>query len=129
MPEPVNVYDVLADDLKPGSIVQLVNIQFGFNSAKLTEASEEGVAMLAAFLENHPEINVELAGHTDNVGSDAYNMELSQERAVVVRQALIAKGISEIRLSARGYGSTQPVVPNDTEEHRAMNRRTEMIVY
>ena len=84
--------------------------------------------MLAAFLESHPEISVELAGHTDNVGSDAYNLKLSDERAEVVRQALIVRGIDESRLAAKGYGSTKPVVPNDTDEHRAMNRRTEMII-
>lgn len=128
-PEPVNVYDILADDLESGSVVQLVNIRFAYNSTELTEDSEEGIAMLAAFLEKHPDINVELAGHTDNVGSDAYNLKLSNERAEVVRQALVAKGIDESRLTARGYGSTKPLQPNDTEEHRAMNRRTEMIVY
>ena len=127
-PESVNVYDLVVEDLEPGTIVQLVNIQFEFGSSALTDNSEEGVAMLAAFLRNHPEISVELAGHTDNVGSDAYNLKLSQERAEVVRQALIAKGIDENRLSAKGYGSTKPVCPNDTDEHRARNRRTEMMV-
>ena len=127
-PEAVNVYDYVVENLNPGTVVQLVNIQFEFNSAALTVDSEEGVAMLAAFLESHPEINVELAGHTDNVGSDAYNLKLSQERAEVVRQALIAQGIAETRLTAKGYGSTRPLYLNDTEEHRALNRRTEMIV-
>ena len=128
-PEPVNVYDYMVDDLKPGTVVQLVNVQFEFNSAALTEDSEEGIAMLAAFLESHPGMYVELAGHTDNVGTDAYNLKLSEERAEVVRQALIAKGIDENRLVAKGYGATKPVKPNDTEEHRAMNRRTEMVVF
>lgn len=125
-PERVNVYDILAEDLKPGTVVQLVNIQFAFNSAELTVDSKEGVAMLASFLENHPEINVELAGHTDDVGSDAYNLKLSLERAEVVRQVLIGMGIAENRLTAKGYGSIKPMYPNDTDEHRAMNRRTEM---
>lgn len=127
-PEPINVYDAYADDLVPGAVVQLVNIRFEFNSAAPTEDSQEGVDMLAAFLESHPEIHVELAGHTDNVGSDTYNNKLSQERAEVVRQALIARGIDENRLTAKGYGSTRPLAENDTEEHRAMNRRTEMII-
>lgn len=127
-PEAVNVYDVLADDLNPGAVVQLVNIRFAYNSAELIEDSEEGITMLAAFLESHPELHVELAGHTDNVGSDNYNLKLSNERAEVVRQALIAKGIAEDRLTAQGYGSSRPIYPNDTDEHRAGNRRTEMIV-
>ncbi|MBR4146500.1 MAG: OmpA family protein [Bacteroidales bacterium] len=128
-PEQVNVYDVLVENLEPGTVVQLVNIQFEFNSSALTNDSQEGIDMLASFLESHPEINVELAGHTDNVGSDAYNLKLSEERAQVVRQALVAKGIGETRLTAKGYGSTKPIKPNDTEEHRAMNRRTEMVVF
>lgn len=127
-PEPVNVYDYLVEDLSPGTVVQLVNIQFEFGSAALMEGSEEGVVMLAGFLESHPEIRVELAGHTDNVGSDAFNLKLSLERAEVVRQALLGKGIDPTRLTAKGYGSTKPLFPNDTDEHRALNRRTEMIV-
>lgn len=127
-PEAVNVYDVVAEDMKPGTVVQLVNIQFEYNSSALVGDSEEGLAMLAAFLEGHPELFVELAGHTDNVGSDAYNLKLSEERAEVVRQALIAKGIAESRLTAKGYGSTRPLFPNDTDEHRAGNRRTEMVI-
>ena len=127
-PEAVNVYDILADDLNPGAVVQLVNIRFAYNSAELTDDSEEGVEMLAAFLESHPELHVELAGHTDHVGSDAYNLKLSNERAEVVRQALIDKGIASERLTAKGYGATKPLQPNDSEEHRASNRRTEMII-
>ena len=127
-PESINVYDYVAEDLKPGTVVQLVNIQFEFNSSALMENSEEGVAMLADFLESHPEISVELAGHTDNIGSNTYNLKLSQERAEVVRQALIVKGIAESRLTAKGYGATKPIYSNDTNEHRALNRRTEMII-
>ena len=127
-PEAVNVYDYVVEELTPGTVVRLVNIQFEFNSSDLTMDSQEGIEMLAAFLESHPEVNVELAGHTDNVGSDVYNQKLSQERAEVVRQALIAKGVDEGCLTAKGYGATKPIYPNDSEEHRAMNRRTEMIV-
>lgn len=128
MPESVNVYDYLVEDLKPGATVQLVNIQFEYNSAELTEDSEEGVSMLVDFLESYPGITVELAGHTDNVGSDAYNLKLSNERAEVVRQALIDRGIDANRLTALGYGPTKPLFPNDSDEHRALNRRTEMVV-
>ena len=123
------MYEYVVESLDPGTVVQLVNIQFEFNSTALTGDSQEGVDMLASFLENHPEIQVELAGHTDNVGADAYNLKLSEERAEVVRQALVEKGIAESRLTAKGYGSTRPLVPNDSDEHRAINRRTEMIVY
>lgn len=127
-PEPVNVYDFMVEDLKPGTVIQLVNIQFEFNSSELTEDSREGIDMLAAFMENHPSLYVELGGHTDNVGSDAYNQKLSESRASAVRQALMDKGIASERMTSKGYGATKPAYPNDTEEHRALNRRTEMTI-
>ena len=84
--------------------------------------------MLTDFLKRNPDLKVELAGHTDNVGSESYNKKLSADRADVVRKALVDNGIDETRLTANGYGSTKPLASNDSEEHRAMNRRTEMIV-
>ena len=115
-------------ELSPGDAVVLQNIQFEYNSSALTEDSRTGIQMLAEFLQRNPELKVELAGHTDIVGGDKYNMKLSSERAESVRRALIEKGIDENRLSAKGYGASKPVAPNDTEEHRALNRRTEMII-
>ena len=115
-------------ELAPGDAVVLQNIQFEYNSAALTKDSEAGIQMLTEFLQRNPQLKVELAGHTDNVGSDNYNLKLSSERAEVVRQALVDKGIDATRLTAQGYGATRPLVPNDNEEHRAMNRRTEMVV-
>ena len=115
-------------ELAPGDAVVLQNIQFEYNSAALTEDSEAGILMLFEFLQRNPQLKVELAGHTDNVGCDSYNLKLSSERAEVVRQALVDKGIDATRLTAKGYGATLQLVPNDSEEHRAMNRRTEMVV-
>ena len=115
-------------ELVPGDAVVLQNIHFEYNSASLTADSEEGIRILTEFLERNPELKVELAGHTDDVGSASYNLKLSSDRAEVVRQALVDKGIEASRLTAKGYGATQPLVPNDSEEHRAMNRRTEMVV-
>ena len=115
-------------ELVPGDAVILQNIQFEFNSAALTADSESGIQILTGFLKRNPELKVELAGHTDNVGNDNYNLKLSSDRAETVRKALIANGIEETRLTAKGYGATKPMVSNDTEEHRALNRRTEMII-
>ena len=115
-------------ELAPGDAVILQDIQFEFNSSALTEDSQAGILMLTAFLQRNPELKVELAGHTDNVGSESYNLKLSTDRANVVRQALIENGIDEARLKAQGYGSSKPLVPNDSEENRARNRRTEMII-
>ena len=69
---------------------------------------------------------IEIGGHTDNTGKHAINMKLSQARANTVRNYLIKKGISPDRVKAKGYGDTQPVAPNDTEEGRKQNRRTEV---
>lgn len=115
-------------ELSSGDAVVLQNIQFEYNSSALTDDSQTGIQMLADFLRCNPELKVELAGHTDDVGSAAYNLKLSSERAEVVREALVAQGIEASRLTAKGYGDTKPLYPNDSDEHRALNRRTEMII-
>ena len=115
-------------ELYPGDKFVLRDIQFEFNSTALTEESHIAIQILADFLSRNPELRVELAGHTDDVGNAAYNLKLSSERAEVVRESLLAKGIEENRLTAKGYGSSKPLYPNDSEEHRAWNRRTEMII-
>lgn len=115
-------------ELSVGDAVVLQNIHFEYNSAALTEDSQTGIQMLADFLRRNPELKVELAGHTDDVGGATYNLKLSSDRAEVVRNALIDEGIEASRLTAKGYGATKPLMLNDSEEHRAMNRRTEMII-
>ena len=115
-------------ELAPGDAVVLQNIQFEYNSSALTEDSQVGIEMLTDFLKRNPDLKVELAGHTDDVGSASYNQKLSADRAEVVRKALIDHGIDATRLTAKGYGATKPLVPNDSEEHRAVNRRTEMVI-
>ena len=120
------VVDVV--ELSPGDAVVLQNIQFEFNSSALTEDSQIGIGMLTDFLKRNPDLKVELAGHTDDVGNASYNLKLSSDRAEVVRRALIDHGIEESRLTAHGYGATKPLVPNDSDEHRALNRRTEMVI-
>lgn len=115
-------------ELSPGDALVLQNIQFEYNSSALTEDSQAGIQMLADFLQRNADLRVELAGHTDDVGGATYNMKLSSERAEVVRNALIDKGVEGSRLTSKGYGATKPLMPNDSEEHRALNRRTEMII-
>jgi OOP family OmpA-OmpF porin len=77
-------------------------------------------------LKRHQDLEVEIAGHTDSTGSESYNQALSQRRADSVREALIAGGIDAARLSAKGYGESEPIADNDTEEGRAKTRRVEM---
>ena len=115
-------------ELYPGDKFMLRDLQFEFNSSALTEDSYLGIEILADFLKRNPELKVELAGHTDDIGNEKYNLQLSSDRANVVREALIANGIEASRLTAKGYGASMPLKPNDSEEHRALNRRTEMII-
>lgn len=70
-------------------------------------------------------LKIEISGHTDNVGSDALNQKLSENRAKAVVDYLTSKGISSLRMISKGYGKTQPIATNNTEEGRALNRRTE----
>ena len=81
---------------------------------------------LVELLQKNPTIKIEISGHTDNKGDDLYNQTLSQKRAESVVNYLTQKGILKARLTAKGYGKTQPVAPNDTEENKAKNRRTEV---
>ncbi len=112
-----------------GESVILKNIYFEFDSAELTEDSEEGINVVLNFLNNNPDVNILLEGHTDNVGSEEYNMILSERRAESVRQALIDRGVVAERIKAKGCGSTQPLLPNKfDDELNFLNRRVTMSV-
>ncbi len=117
--------EVLLQRLKEGKKIVLNNIFFETGKATLTDASTVEIQKLYELLQQNPLIRVEISGHTDNVGNDDANLKLSQDRANVVVQVLISKGIPSARLIAKGYGETQPYGPNDTDEQRALNRRTE----
>ena len=101
-------------------------VQFETGRAKIKAASDELIAQVAGVLRDHPEIvKLEVQGHTDNKGPRNANITLSQQRADAVKAALIAKGVAEDRLSAKGYGPDEPIMANLTEEGRAKNRRVE----
>ncbi|MEO0897717.1 MAG: OmpA family protein [Bacteroidota bacterium] len=110
---------------KEGKQVVLKNIFFEFNSATLKSTSTVELEFLFNFLKKNPRMKIEIQGHTDNVGSPEYNLQLSQNRAEAVKAYLEGKGINGKRVMAKGYGETQPVAGNITEEDRALNRRTE----
>lgn len=107
----------------------LRNIYFDFDLHTLKSQSFVELDKLKDMLEKSPELNVEIAGHTDIIGSPAYNMSLSHKRASAVVNYLVRKGISRSRISTKGYGETKPLASNDDEaEGRELNRRTEFIL-
>ena len=98
-------------------------VDFEFNSTQLTAPAQHTLDEVAAALLTQPELNVEVQGHTDSIGTDAYNLGLSQRRAEAVKAYLISRGLSAAVLTAKGYGKAKPVASNGTAEGRAQNRR------
>lgn len=112
-------------------IFKLENVYFDFDKATLRPESNKTLDSLVNILNFYPRMRIEIGGHTDAIGTEAYNQKLSQERAQAVVNYLIEKGINIDRLEAMGYGESMPAAPNRTEdgrdnrEGRALNRRTE----
>lgn len=103
-------------------------IRFKSNSDQILSSSSPVLDAAAAVLEEYPTVKLEIQGHTDDVGKDDYNLDLSDRRAASVRTYLLGKGIAEDRLVARGYGETQPEVENDTKANKAQNRRVVFVL-
>jgi OOP family OmpA-OmpF porin len=111
-----------------GGPVVLRGVEFATNSATLSPSSLPILDDVAADLKEHPRLKVELQGHTDSRGADAYNLDLSQRRADSVRNYLISQGVSGLQLVAKGYGESEPIADNATDLGRAENRRVVMQV-
>jgi outer membrane protein OmpA-like peptidoglycan-associated protein len=120
-----NPLDAEDDVVKIGVPVILEGITFATGKADITSESEETLQKALRTLRTYPEIDVEISGHTDDVGSNSSNRRLSQLRAEAVKDWLINHGVESNRLSAMGYGEEQPFVPNDSPENRQKNRRIE----
>jgi outer membrane protein OmpA-like peptidoglycan-associated protein len=117
--------------LKPiqkGQSIVLRNIFYEVDSYELKKESIAELNKVILFLENNPQVNIQINGHTDSTASKEYNLQLSEQRAKEVVNYLIQNGISDKRLSYEGYGERKPVADNATEQGRAKNRRTEMMV-
>ena len=116
------------EEIKVGETIQLNNITFEYNKATLKSDSYEELDKVADYLANNSSVEIELSGHTDDVGSDEFNLKLSQERADAVVAYLVSKGIDASRLTAKGYGKSKPIASNSTEYGREQNRRVEFTV-
>lgn len=120
--------EIKAKETKRGYVVTLGDILFEIDKADLTAGGMQNLLRLVAFLKEFPDREVAIEGHTDNTGSEAYNLDLSQRRAESVRRFLIKNEIAPDRLMARGYGEIYPVAPNDTATGRQHNRRVEIVI-
>lgn len=120
--------DIYLKMVKVGAKIVMKNIFFEFNKANLKPESIPELKRLIKMLNDVPTLKIEISGHTDNVGSELYNQELSERRAKSVVDYLVDNGIDSDRLTYKGYGLTQPIASNETEDGRAMNRRTEFKV-
>ena len=123
-PAPAPAY-VAPQPAAPQKLV-LEGVNFDFDKATLRQEDVSELDKDVEALKAWGDVNIEVAGHTDSMGSDAYNMKLSQQRAEAVRNFLISRGVAADRLTAKGYGESQPVADNATEEGRFKNRRVEL---
>ena len=101
-------------------------LMFKINSSEISESYKSDLGSAAEVFVKYPETNITIEGHTDDTGSDDYNMTLSEKRAVAVKNFLQSKGVAEQRMTVKWYGETQPKYPNDNEANRQKNRRVEL---
>lgn len=122
------VVDIDLEKAKAGTTAILQNIFFDVDKYDLKPRSLTELQKILRFLEENPTVKVEISGHTDNSGSQEYNLSLSEKRAQSVFDYLVAHGVDDARLKAKGYGASQPIADNGTEEGRQKNRRIEFKV-
>jgi outer membrane protein OmpA-like peptidoglycan-associated protein/tetratricopeptide (TPR) repeat protein len=120
--------DIALQPIETNAIIVLKNIFFDINQYSLKEESQVELDKVVQLMKDNPTLKIQINGHTDNIGKPADNLRLSENRAQEVVKYLTQKGIHAERLSFKGYGATQPVADNTTEENRAKNRRTELKV-
>lgn len=111
-----------------GMVITLGDVLFDFNRAELRGGAQQNLYGLVTFLRENSEHEVLIEGHTDSVGSDSYNLDLSQRRAEAVRGFLAQNGVGFARMAVRGFGEARPVSTNGTEAGRQQNRRVEIVI-
>ncbi|MDM8547300.1 OmpA family protein [Candidatus Venteria ishoeyi] len=111
-----------------GMVMTLGDVLFATGKADLMPGAVSTLQRLADFLQQHPEKNLKIEGHTDSTGSSSMNLQLSENRANAVRSALTAKGVDSGRIQTIGLGMSQPIAPNKTKEGRQRNRRVDIII-
>ncbi len=117
--------DIDLSSIREGATIILRNIFYETAKFTLLDESQAELDHIVTFLKQNPRVKIEISGHTDNVGKVESNLVLSENRAAEVKSYLTGKGILGERIISKGYGETKPLKPNDSEENRALNRRTE----
>jgi outer membrane protein OmpA-like peptidoglycan-associated protein len=115
-------------DSARGLIANMSDVLFRSGSFELLAGARERLAKVSGIVLAYPSLHVAVEGHTDSVGSDEYNQQLSERRAQAVRDYLVQQGISSSNVEAHGYGKTEPIASNDTPEGRQQNRRVELVL-
>lgn len=123
----------------PGAVVQRVGegiavtfesgLLYDFNSSQVKPTAAQNLTNLANSLQQYPNTDIVIVGHTDSVGTYEYNQRLSEQRAQAARQYLISRGVSSARIRASGLGETEPIADNSTDAGRAQNRRVEVAIF
>ncbi len=119
--------ELQATQTERGIVLTLGDVLFDLNKATLKPGSEQKIAKVADFMNEYPEKNVVIEGHTDSTGEEGYNRTLSAQRASTVKMALVMRGVEATRVLSRGLGETVPVASNDSSVGRQQNRRVEII--
>ncbi|MFU8789465.1 MAG: OmpA family protein [Methylobacter sp.] len=120
--------ELQAQPTERGMVLTMGDVLFEYDKANVKAGGMRIVSKVAEFLRANPERNVQIEGHTDSVGSDAYNQRLSERRAEAVQQALMYQGIGQDRMAAIGYGKSFPIASNANSSGRQQNRRVEIVI-
>jgi OOP family OmpA-OmpF porin len=120
--------DLYLVPIEIGAVVRLNNVYFDFDKWDLRPESFVELDRVIKMLNENPAVEIEMSAHTDSRGSDEYNIKLSDNRSRSVVNYILSKGIPSSRIISQGYGETKPVVPNDTDENRQLNRRVEFTI-
>jgi outer membrane protein OmpA-like peptidoglycan-associated protein len=115
-------------DTARGLIVNMSDVLFDTGKFSLRPAAREKLAKVAGLVAGHPGLRLDVEGHTDSIGSDDYNQQLSEHRGESVREYLTGQGMAASSVTSKGFGKTQPVASNDTASGRQQNRRVELVI-
>jgi outer membrane protein OmpA-like peptidoglycan-associated protein len=115
-------------DTARGLVVNMSDVLFDTGKSTLRQVAREKLAKVAGIVSGHLGLRLDVEGHTDSVGSDEYNQQLSEQRGISVRDYLLQQGMAVASVTTKGFGKTQPVASNDTADGRQQNRRVELVI-